>query len=198
MKIKRVFTVMVMVLVFIVVLAACGEKQNNQSTGSNLRSAEPDIKGTITSMEGNRLLIVDKETAIPGNTTPTPIWVKFNKEQLEGVKIGYLVKAWSTGVMLESYPMQTEGIRLEVVNSNVGKGDLQGTVTNVYLDDSDELKSYMEVDGKKLSLIPSTDYLLNDALSDAKQIKVGDRVEIWFPGYQIMDEQVVTQVRIVR
>lgn len=184
---NRKKTASIIVILCILLLTACGEKPS-----------DPDIKGTITSIEGNGLLIVDKESASPGKTNPTAIWVKFKKDQLKGVKIGYLVNAWSSGVMQESYPMQTEGTKLEIVSSTVGNGDLQGTVSSVSLDAGDESKSYIEVDGKRLSLIPSTDYLLNDIPSDASQIKVGDKVELWFPGYQIMNEQVVTQVRIVR
>lgn len=192
---KRKRAVSVFIMVCMLLLSACGEKD---SIGSEPLSETPDIKGTVTSMEGDRLLIVDKDTAKPDQTTPTAIWVKFKADQVAGIKIGYLVEAWSNGVMLESYPMQTEGLKLEVVDAAVGAGDLAGAVTHIYLDAADESKSYIEVDGKKLSLIPSTDYLLNDTQSDASQIKLGDRVEIWFPGYQIMDEQVVTQVRIVR
>jgi hypothetical protein len=187
MMMRRIKVGSVLLLMIMLILSACGGK-----------STEPDIQGTVTSMEGNRLLIVDKESLTVDRTTPTAIWVKFKEKQLKGVKIGYVVKAWSNGIMLESYPMQTDGIKLEVVNTNVGTGDLQGKVTNVYLDDANESKSYIEVDGKRLSLIPSTDYLLNDAPTNKKQIKVGDQVEIWLPGYQIMDEIVVTQVRLVR
>lgn len=192
---RRKIVVSTIVMMLLIIVSACGSSADNRAEPI---PANADIQGTVTSMEGNTLLIVDKEKASPDNKTPTAIWVKFTAVQLEGIKIGYLVKAWSNGILLESYPMQTEGVKLEVVSTMVGMGDLQGKVTDVNLDSTDEMKRYIEVEGQKLRLIPSTDYLLNETSTDANQIKIGDQVELWFPGYQIMDEQVVTQVRIVR
>ncbi len=191
-----VYSMVVLVLLF--VLAGCGDKaQDNWPAASDPGTNKFDIIGRVTAIEGNRLLIVAKDANNPDNTIPMAIWVDFTQWNIKDVRIGYRVKAQSDGVMLDSYPMQTKGIKLEVVSSDMGSGDILGIVTGIHLDDADMSKNYIEVDGNKLGLLPSTVYWNHNNLVDAMAIQVGNKVEAWLPGYQVMDEKQATQIRIV-
>jgi hypothetical protein len=84
-----------------------------------------DITGKITKIEEKRALIVD-ETKKNGNTDdPEATWVSMNPDgklvrggesiRFEDLKVGQQVQAWSTGLMLQSYPGQTSAVKLEVL-----------------------------------------------------------------------------------
>lgn len=189
----------VIVIVLLVVFTACGDKANNHSPVKDLNAKRSELKGTLTAMDGKRALIVSKDANNPANKTPTAVWIDFIAEvSLTDVQIGSQVKAETDGMMLESYPMQTKGYKLEVVSSVVGKGDLEGTVTALGIVDGDGNNNTIEVDGDSYSLLPYTKYLVNTEPAGVKDIKVGDQVEVWFPGYQVMEERLITQVKIVR
>jgi hypothetical protein len=185
----------VVILLLIVVMSACGNQTNHNSSTDDLDKMRSELRGKVTAIDGNRALIVSKDANHPELKTPTAVWVDFEDVSLKDVQIGSQVKVETDGMMLESYPMQTKGYKLEVVSSVVGKGDLEGTVTALEII---EKSNTIEVDGIKYELLPFTKYFVNMDLADVKEIKVGDKVELWFPGYQILEERLVTQVRIVR
>ncbi|TFE22669.1 DUF3221 domain-containing protein [Cohnella luojiensis] len=190
----------IMIGLLILALTACGNKPNDNPAGPGTDSSvqDPDMKGTITAIDGNRVLIVDKLPNAPDDSNPMAIWVDFPAEAVADVKVGYKVKAWSLdGVMLESYPMQTKGSRLEIVSADIGTGDLQGTITEVRLDENDVTKSYVVIDGNEYGLLPITVYWRGDSPVDISVLKIGVQVEAWFPGYQVMNEKQITQLRIV-
>lgn len=87
-----------------------------------------DVTGKIKKIENNRVLIVD-ETKKNGNTDdPIAVWVKLTedgivmkkggKEKLsfDKLAVGQQVNAWSTGMMLQSYPGQTSVVKIEIAD----------------------------------------------------------------------------------
>jgi hypothetical protein len=93
--------------------------------------------------------------------------------------------------------MQTTGKALEVVNREVGAGDLQGKITAI---DSNpgQGEPFVEIDGQRFSVLPYTQYWTNDNQTNFQEIRVGDNASVWFPGYQIMDEKPITQIIVKR
>src|SRR4051812_35762528 len=121
----------ILFMAIIIGLTACGQRSDNDSSGGEPSSKPSDIQGTITAISGNQLLIIDKDRNHPDNKTPTAAWVKFESEMLDGIHIGDQVRVWSNGVIRESYPVQTDGVKLEIIASGTSAGDLQGTVTAI-------------------------------------------------------------------
>jgi Cu/Ag efflux protein CusF len=193
MKRKRVHSVVIIIL--LVIISACGNKTSNNSSAEDTNAMRSEIKGIVTALDGNLALIVSKDANHPDNKTPTAVWVNFVDVSLQGVQIGNQVKVVTDGMILESYPMQTKGHKLEIVSTEAGKADLEGTVTALEIDDKNIT---MEVDGIQYNLLPFSKYFVNTDSADVKDIKVGDKVEVWFPGYQVLEERLVTQVKIVR
>jgi hypothetical protein len=87
------------------------------------------VAGKITKIENNRVLIVD-ETKKNGNTDdPVAVWVALTadgivtkkgsgeKLSFDKLTVGQQVKAWSTGIMLQSYPGQTSVVKIEIADS---------------------------------------------------------------------------------
>lgn len=87
-----------------------------------------DVTGKVKKIENNRVLIVD-ETKKNGNTDdPVAVWVtltadgivkkKDGKEKLsfDKLAVGQQVNAWSTGMMLQSYPGQTSVVKIEIAD----------------------------------------------------------------------------------
>ncbi|QMV44717.1 hypothetical protein [Cohnella cholangitidis] len=213
----------ILILTVAISLAACGNNANEPAgsppgtsspTSSNVptnepttsepssSSAQPDakkveIEGTVTALDGNGVLIIDKDGQAK-DKNPRAVWVDFSgsPDVIKDVRIGYRVKAESTNAAIqETYPESTKGSKLEIVNSDTGNGDLQGTITKIITNEANSSPSVIEVDGTKLSLIPITVYWNDDQLTDAKTLKVGDKVQVWYPGYTLGDEKQITQIK---
>ncbi|MEF3311843.1 DUF3221 domain-containing protein [Paenibacillus sp. GYB004] len=88
-----------------------------------------DVTGKIKKIENERVLIVD-ETKKNGNTDdPVAVWVTLTEDGIvtkkgSGEKLsfdklaeGQQVKAWSTGIMLQSYPGKTSAVKIEITDS---------------------------------------------------------------------------------
>lgn len=157
---------------------------------------QADVTGKITAVDGNRILVVSRSDS--ANSNPQAVWVTFPPDTLGELQIGYDVNAWSDGMFNESYPAQTGGMQLQVVHFDVGEGDLQGKVTGVHLGDLNADDSYLEIDGQQVKLVHFTVFKLGGASAEATEIKVGDQVKIWLPGYKITDEKIATQVMVVK
>jgi hypothetical protein len=194
---KRMIVHSVGILLLIVMMSACGNITSNSST-QDQDTMRSELRGTVTAIDSNRVLIVSKDANHPENKTPTAVWVDLVDVSLKDVQIGNQVKVETDGMMLESYPMQTKGYKLEVMSAVNGKGDLEGTVTAVALEGNSDIGPTIEVDGINYSLLPFAKYWVNTVIAEVKDIKIGDKVELWFPGYQVFEERLVTQVRIVR
>lgn len=155
---------------------------------------QADVAGKITALDGDGVLVVGDSREDGG---PVATWMKFPSGMTDTLKIGYRVNAWSDGMFEESYPSRTGGVQLQVVDFAVGDGDVQGTITAVNADDSDENKRYVEIDGKKLRLMAFTRYLKDGDRAKAGELRVGALAQAWTAGYTIGEEQYATQVNVV-
>lgn len=153
---------------------------------------QPDITGTITALDGNRVLVVgDAETG----SNPSATWVKFQPGLTEELQVGYKVNAWSDGMIEESYPSQTSGLQLQVVGYEVGRGQQEGTITDLSLEDPEIDQRYIEVDHRKYRVLPYTKYRAGGEAGTQGSLSLGDKVQVWTLGYEIMpDEKFASQI----
>lgn len=78
-------------------------------------------------------------------------------------------------------------------------GDARGIVTGLEkTGEGVNEESTIEVDGVKHRLLPIAQVWIKDKKLNASDIKVGDRVKIWFAGYEVGPEKWLTQVVIER
>ncbi|MGO4270597.1 DUF3221 domain-containing protein [Paenibacillus sp. TAF58] len=172
---------------------------------------QPGLTGKITVLdEKGRFLVVssnkflDKEMKMPEAawyTMSDDANIEFEGKPVHArdVRIGSIVKVWSEGMMLTSYPGQTTGLRLEIMTRDNGIGNARGNVTGVEkTGEGVNTERTIEVDGVKHRLLPITQVWVNDENSDFSDIKIGESVKIWFAGYEIGPEKIVTQVVIER
>jgi len=85
---------------------------------------QPDIEGVIEAIgeRGDRVLIVDRGRLLGPDELPEAVWVTL-AEDAEVVfrtgdgafAVGQKAKAWFAGIMLTSYPGQTQGVKIEIV-----------------------------------------------------------------------------------
>lgn len=83
----------------------------------------------------------------------------------------------------------------EITAIDPGKGDIKGKVTGIEKTDVNEIL-YLNVDGVKYRLLKFTQVWKKRARSNVTSIKVGDQIKIWFAGYDLDSEKLVTQVVI--
>jgi hypothetical protein len=172
---------------------------------------QPGLTGKITAIdEKGRFLVVssnkflDKEKKMPDAawyTMSDDANMEFEGKPIHArnVRIGSIVKVWSEGLMLTSYPGQTTGLRLEIMTRDNGIGDARGNVTGLEkTGEGVNTERTIEVDGVKHRLLPITQVWMNDKNADISDIKMGESVKIWFAGYEIGPEKIVTQVVIER
>ncbi|MBO9600796.1 MAG: DUF3221 domain-containing protein, partial [Cohnella sp.] len=153
---------------------------------------QADLAGTITALDGNRVLVVGKAEA---GSNPSATWVKFPSGLTDELQVGYKINAWSDGMIEESYPSQTSGLQLQVVEFEVGKGQYEGVITDLFLEDPDIGKRYIEVDHRKFRLLPYTKYLADGKAGTQGSLRIGDKVQVWTLGYEIMpDEMFASQI----
>ncbi len=153
---------------------------------------QADITGTITALDGNRVLVVGDAQK---GSNPSATWVRFQPGLTEELKIGYKINAWSDGMINESYPSQTSGLQLQVVDFEVGKGQTEGVITELSLDDSEIDQRFIEVDHLKYRVLPFTQYRVNGDAGTQGSLSIGDKVQVWTLGYEIMpDERFASQI----
>ena len=174
----------------------------------------PHITGKVTAMDGaGRLLIVeDKAVAGQDEGMPRAMWFKMAEDAVilkdgkqiaaEKLKIGAEVKGWHSGLVMESYPEQTEGLKIEVTGPGTSEtGDLTGTVEEVSSGHADWMQNYIVVDGEKYQLPDFAAVLDGGNKVPISDLHSGDRVKLWFAGYSVGMEnepKMVTQIEIVR
>jgi len=84
---------------------------------------EPDIDGIIEAIgERGDLLIVDRDRLLGPKELPDAVWVNVAEDAEivfpaggERFAIGQRARAWFAGIMLQSYPGQTQGVKIEIV-----------------------------------------------------------------------------------
>lgn len=172
---------------------------------------QPEMRGQITAMDGNRVLIVNPDKLIGTEIMePDAAWYSIGTDAdivnnetgdvivPEDLRIGYKVNAWSDGMMLSSYPGQTSALRLEVTGTDPGDGDAQGTIEEISIDEEDVWQSYIVVNGEKYRLMPFTLYWAGDRPASIQEIEAGKRVQVWFVGYNAgSEERMASQVKVV-
>ncbi|MFD0674943.1 DUF3221 domain-containing protein [Cohnella sp. GCM10027633] len=157
---------------------------------------QADITGKVTAIEGNRALVVGKATE-GGNANA--VWVTLPAGMGSELKVGYGVGVWSDGMMLDSYPQQTNAVQLQVTDFEVGEGDLQGAITKVSIGDDSIENNYVEVDGVKFQLLAFTNVMEDGKSGGLDRLKVGARVQVWTLGYVITEEQrFASQINVLR
>ncbi|MDR6549972.1 DUF3221 domain-containing protein [Paenibacillus qinlingensis] len=166
-------------------------------------------KGKITAIDGKgRFLVVKTDKFInQEKKMPDATWYAMSDDAVimyEGKKfnvtdmqIGSSVTVWSEGMMLTSYPGQTTGLRLQINTLDDGLGDLSGKVTSVTTSgEGVNLERMLDVDGVKYRMFPFTQVWKDGVLIEAATMKEGDHVKLWFAGYEIGPEKMVTKVVI--
>lgn len=91
----------------------------------------PYIEGEITNIdhENHRILIVNEQEKNGNTDDPVANWAQLTQDgkvrsssqvedlTFDDLKVGQQVKAWSTGLFLQSYPGQTSVVKIEIVES---------------------------------------------------------------------------------
>jgi len=172
---------------------------------------EPHITGNMTAIdEEGRFLVASSEKFLDQEKKmPYAAWYKMAEDAIleydgmpikaEDVTIGSAVNVWNSGLELTSYPSQTTGLRLEITAWDDGQGDANGSVTEaeVTAEGSNEIRS-ITVNGETYRLLPFTQVWLQGESAKAADLASGDFVRLWFAGYDIGSERMVTQVVIER
>jgi len=174
----------------------------------------PHITGKVTAAYGaGRLLIVeDKGAAGQDEGMPRAMWFRMAEDAVivhagqkisaEDLKIGMEVKGWHSGLVMESYPEQTEGLKIEVTGPGTSEtGELTGTVEEVSAGHADWMQNYIVAEGKKYRLADFTVVLDSGNKVQISELKAGDRVKLWFAGYSVGMENepiMVTQIEVAR
>jgi hypothetical protein len=173
----------------------------------------PHIVGKLTAVEGDRLLIVeDRDSAGQDEGMPRAMWFKMAEDAViakdgeriaaEDLKIGYEVNGWHSGLVMESYPEQTDGLKIVVTGPGTSEtGELTGTLEEISYGHADWTQNYAVVDGKKYGLSGSSVVWINGERKTVSDLKPGDRVLLWFTGYSVgleNEPKMVTQIAVVR
>lgn len=84
------------------------------------------ISGKITKIEDGRILVLDDHKKNGDTEDPYAAWIKLTDDgkivrsgggeavSFETLAVGMKVKAWFTGIMLQSYPGQTSALKIEI------------------------------------------------------------------------------------
>lgn len=154
---------------------------------------EADIRGKITDLEKEkgRVLIVHPPTDAE-QAGPSAAWVTLTEDakvfgdgeetlSFKDLQIGQQVNAWSTGLMMESYPVQTSVVKIEITKPAENSEDLSGTVTEKKESEekSDFVSYVITVDGQEIEVTEGTEIVASDQAS----LAVGDEVKVWLLGY---------------
>ncbi len=173
----------------------------------------PHITGKLTAVEGDRVLIVSGDEYIGDEQRmPQAIWFDMAEDAvilnngsrtgLEELRIGYEVRGWHSGMVMESYPEQTEGLKIVVAGTGTAEtGELTGTLEEISYGHTDGAQNFAVVDGKKYGLMSSTVVRIGDEYAAVSDLRAGDRVFLWFAGYSAGLEnelQTVTQMAVIR
>ncbi len=191
------------ILLLLSLLLGCGRGETFEL------GEKPSAVGKVTAIdESGRFLIVGPAE---NGKQPDAAWYDMAEDAVlesggapllpADVKIGSEVNVWGGGLMLTSYPGQTEGLRLEVTAVDDGEGELQGRVTGVEnAGESVNRERYLEVDGTRYRLLPITRVWIGGQRADVADIRNGDVVRLWFIGYEVgaEAERMVTQVSVER
>lgn len=170
---------------------------------------QPGVAGKITAIDDKgRFLVVSSDKFLDQEKKmPDAAWYAMSddaKIELEGkiiqskdVEIGSIVKVWSEGVMLTSFPGQTTGLRLEVTARDSGMGDERGKVTGIEkTGEGVNIQHTVTVDGREYQMLTFAQVWKNGKRTDFSDIQAGENVKLWFAGYSVGPEKVVTKVVI--
>jgi hypothetical protein len=170
---------------------------------------QPGMTGKITAIDDvGRFLVISSDKFLDEEKkTPDGAWFTMSDDadfvfegkplQAKDVKIGSSVMVWGEGLMLTSYPGQTTGLRLEIMAWDDGIGDAKGIVTGLEkTGEGVNEEQTIEVDGIKHRLLPITQVWMKGEKVNISDIKIGNQVKIWFAGYEVVPEKMVTQVII--
>ncbi|MBW5448055.1 hypothetical protein GE107_18520 [Cohnella sp. CFH 77786] len=165
----------------------------------------PTLEGTITAMDEQGILVV--APPVDAESSPRAMWLRWGSDTVmlnassgeeltaDRLKVGFNVRAWSEPLVAMSYPEQSGLLRLEVKDSNVGNGDLQGTVTKMGIGFEETTERELQIDGKAYRVLHSAMFRKGDAAIRFEDLKEGDRVSVWFAGYAMEPgDQIITQV----
>lgn len=169
--------------------------------------AEPVVDGRLTGLGENQILAVEDKKDSDSN--PRAMWLSLGEDTVivdartgetlpaDRLQIGYRVRAWSEMLVAESYPEQSGLLRLEVTDTDIGQGDLQGTIEKKGMGFEDTSQRILQIDGKIYRLMESAVIRVEDREASFEELKEGDRVQVWFAGYEVMpDEPIITQVAV--
>lgn len=157
---------------------------------------EPFVIGKITAIDQKRFLIVSTEKNLgQDGEQPEAYWFDMAEDgiltmdgqpiETDDLQIGVEVRGWNAGLVLESYPGQTTGLKVEVTGPGTSvTGDLSGKVDEISFGHADELQNFIVVDGHKYSIGDATRVRGGDGEAALTDIQAGDDVRVWFLGYE--------------
>lgn len=175
----------------------------------------PHIIGKLTAVDqnGSLLIVEDQEASGQDDGYLQAIWFGISQDtvilkdgeriNVGDLKVGYEVKGWHSAIVMESYPEQAEGLKIEVTGPGTSEtGELSGTVEKVSFGHADWMQNFVVVDGKKYRLTDFTSVLAGREKMPVAELKAGDRVLLWFSGYHAFgmenEPKLVTQIAIVQ
>lgn len=174
--------VCVLLLLTLVLLIGCGGP------------GEADLHGKITRLdtEGQRVLFIDTEGS-EDRAHPKAVWASFTEDieitrgdkpvSVQDLQIGQRVEAWSKGPMMESYPLQTSVLKLNIIRGAENSADVTGNIEAKRSYDGPEGEqgdSVLTVNDQEILLTSTT---VTPQHSTIQEWGVGEKVRIWLLGY---------------
>ncbi|OCA90435.1 hypothetical protein A8F94_00660 [Bacillus sp. FJAT-27225] len=97
-------------MLLVVLLISTGCQTNGDQTGSDEKGAF-DLKGVITEINGNQILMDDKANKVG------LVWVTVKDEiSMEAYQVGQEIVVWIEGGIRESHPAQADALHIEIVS----------------------------------------------------------------------------------
>jgi len=168
----------------------------------------PTLDGKITGLDADKILVVDTREDNGGE--PRAMWLGAGHEDAviaDGVtgelisaaqlRIGDRVRAWSDFNVLTSYPEQSNLLRLEVMDRDPDQGDLAGTLEKIEIGADDPTEREVQIDGVRYPLLRSARIVFGGREGRLDELKAGERVRVWFAGYEVIPgRKMVSQIAV--
>lgn len=171
---------------------------------------EGDLKGKITDIDGARVLIVDRDQTVGQTGDPIATWISFTGDaeilqetgeslSFDDLAIGQRVEAWSTGMMLDSYPGQTAAVRLIIHETEEESEDIRGEIIMIeVVEDPHFGGSLIHISDQVIQVPEKTKvYSSERDKLDVEGLEEGQQVRVWYRGYISFGEgrkEVATQI----
>jgi hypothetical protein len=174
-------------------------------------AGEGDLKGKITDIDEARVLIVDRDQTLGQTGDPTATWVSFTDDAeiifqetgeflfFDDLTIGQRVEAWSTGMMLDSYPGQTAAVRLIIHETEKESEDILGEITMIKVLEDPHFGGVLIHISDQVIQVPDNTKVYSSEQDElhVEDLEEGQQVRVWYRGYISFGEdrkEVATQI----